>query len=133
MPATELGSRGSERPAVWRSELRDRYSLLKCKMVYEQVSENTNHGVANVGGERLIPNGEVDSPEKVGFELPMEGCCPAELATQGGSARGVKSIRMRWVGVGADRKGARREITQGPGQGCHLRQWHTGRPGEHLL
>lgn len=46
-------------PALQRSEVRNRYYSLKHKVVCEQVSENTNPGVGNVGGKRLIPNGEL--------------------------------------------------------------------------
>lgn len=51
MPATELGLKDSEIPALWRSEFRYRHHPLKYKVVCESVSENTKHGRGNGGGE----------------------------------------------------------------------------------
>lgn len=98
MPATELGSKGSEMPAFWRSEIRNRYHPLKHKVVCESVSESTNHVMGNVGVGRLTPNRKADVSEKVEFELGMEGCCLAEPAMQDGPLHGTKSMSMWCTG-----------------------------------
>lgn len=79
MPATELGSRGLEMPALWGLKPRSRHHLLTYKVVCECVSENVNHRMETVE-ERPILNGKVDVSEKVKSELLIEGCSLAEPA-----------------------------------------------------
>lgn len=86
-------------PALRGSELRNRYHSLKYKVVYEQVSKNANHRRGNVGGENLISNGEADVSEKMESELHVEGHCLKELARNNRFPRGMKSMRIWWVGV----------------------------------
>lgn len=85
-------------PALRGSELRNRYHSLKYKVVYEQVSKNANQGRGNVGGENLISSGEADVSEKIESELHVEGHCLKELARNNGFPRGMKIMRIGWVG-----------------------------------
>lgn len=79
MLVIELGFKGLGMFVFWRLEIRNRYYLLKYKVVCESVFESINYVMGNVGVGRLILNGKVDVFEKVEFELGMEGCCLVEL------------------------------------------------------
>lgn len=67
-------------------------------MVYEQVSKNANHERGNVGGKKLISNGEADVSERLESELCVEGHCLEKLAWKNGFSCGMKSMRMGWIG-----------------------------------
>lgn len=83
--------------------------------------KNANLGRGNVGGKKLISNGEADVSERLKSELCVEGHCLEKLAWKNGFACGMKSMRKGWIGGVREQMGKEPGVNQkGIGQGFHL-------------